>query len=208
MPRINAASIDEHRRVTRRALLDGAHDLFGRLGYAETTLGDVAAHAGLGRTTFYDYFSDKEDLLASLVEELLPKVFAAMIGELPPSLPPRDELAALVFMMVEFVVSDPVFGLILHTDVPRLGPEAQQRIGASHQNLISEFARIYRTGVAAGQFRKMPFDLAGHFILDVVMSGARTLLNGKEPKKRFHEVADETVRFLLGGLAAGPTAST
>ena len=46
----------------------------------------------------------------------------------------------------------------------------------------------------------MPFDLAGHFILDVVMSGARTLLNSKEPKKRFHQVADETVRFLFGGL--------
>jgi AcrR family transcriptional regulator len=201
MPRISAPSIDQHRRATRAALLAGAHDLFGRLGYVETTLGDIAAHAGIGRTTFYDYFVDKDDLLASLVEESLPRVFEAMIEEIPRELSPRDQLAGLVVSMVEFVVSDPVFGLILHRDVPRLRPEAQRRIAACHQNLITEFAHLYSQGVAAGVFRGMAFDLAGRFILDVVMSGARTLLGSAEPKQRFHQVADETVRFLFGGLS-------
>ncbi len=169
----------------------------------ETTLGDIAAHAGIGRTTFYDYFVDKEDLLASLVEESLPEVFATMIDEIPRTMSWRDQLAGLAVSMVEFVVSDPVFGLILHQDVPRLGPEAQRRIAVTHQNLITEFARIYRLGVEAGEFRDMPFDLAGHFIIDVVMSGARTMLKSEEPKQRFHEVAEETVRFLLGGLGTG-----
>ena len=201
MPKIQGASIDEHRRMTRRALLTGAHDLFGRLGYVETTLGDIAAHAGVGRTTFYDYFTDKEDLLACMVEDSLPEVFASLISEIPRSLPSRDQLGALVVSMVEFVVTDPVLGLILHRDVPRLSPEAQRRIGASHQNLITEFARIYREGMVAGELREVPFDLAGHFIFDVAMSGARTLLNSPEPKQRFHEVANETVRFLLDGLS-------
>ncbi len=202
MPRIKAATIHEHRRATRQAIFEGAHDLFGRHGYVETRLGDIADHADIGRSTFYDYFTGKEDLLASLVEESLPEVFDKMIAEIPRSLPSRDQLAALVVSMVEFVVSDPVFGLILHRDVPRLSQTAQRRIAASHQNLITEFARLYQEGIDANEFRRMPFDLAGHFILDVVMSGARTLLNSKDPKQRFHDVADETVRFLLGGLGA------
>lgn len=200
MPRIRAATIEEHRRDTRAALLAAAHDLFGRIGYADTTLGDIADHAGIGRTTFYDYFADKDDLLASLVEETLPEVFQGMIDEIPTELGPRQQLAGLAVAMVEFVVTDPVLGLVLHQDVARLGAEAQRRIAATHQDLIIEFARMYREGVEAGEFRLMPFDLAGHFIIDVVMSGARTMLRSKEPKQRFHEVADVTVGFLLGGL--------
>jgi AcrR family transcriptional regulator len=201
MPRINAPTVDEHRRETRRALLDGAFDLFGRIGYSETTLGDVADHAGVGRTTFYDYFSSKDDLLALLVEETLPAVFEGLVGEVPRSLSATEQLGALVVSMVEFVTTDPVFGLPLHRDLPRLQPEAQRRIRATHDALISEFARIFREGVAAGEFRDIPIDLASHFLLDVVMAGARAVFNASEPKQRFHEVADETVRFLVGGLS-------
>ena len=201
MPRIKASTIEEHRQNTRRALFSAAHDLFGRLGYSGTTLGDIADHAGIGRTTFYDYYVDKDDLLASLVEESLPQVFETMIRDIPGHLPRRQQLAALAVSMVEFVATDPVFGVILHQDVPRLSPEAQRRIAATHRNLITEFARIYGEGVREGEFRQMPFDLAGHFMIDVVMSGARTMLRSEEPKQRFHEVADETVAFLLGGLS-------
>ena len=202
MPRISAALIEEHRETTRRALFDAALELFARQGYVETTLGALADHAGIGRTTFYDYFTDKDDLLASLVEEYLPAVFESMIEEIPRSLSLRDRLAALVVSMVGFVATDPVFGVILHRDVPRIGPVAQRRIAAAHQNLITEFARLYREGVEAADFRKMPHDLAGRFVLDVVMSGARTLIRSGAPAERFQEVAEETSRFLLGGLSA------
>lgn len=200
MPRISAATVDEHRQLVRRAIFEGALDLFARLGYVETTLGDIADHAGIGRTTIYDYFADKEDLLASLVEDRLPEVFDEMVGAIPRSLSYRDQLGALTVSMVEFVVVDPVLGLILHREVPRLSAAAQDRIRASHQNIIAEFGRIYHEGITAREFRTLPFDLAGHLIFDVAMSAARTLLASKEPKQRFHEIADEAVAFLLGGL--------
>lgn len=200
MPRISATNLDEHRQMVRQTIFDGAEDLFARRGYVETTLGDIADYAAIGRTTLYDYFSDKEDLLACLVEERLPEVFEAMVRAIPRSRSYHEQLGALTVSMVEFVVADPVLGLILHREVPRLSTKAQDRIRASHQEVIIEFGRIYGEGVAAGEFRAMPFDLAGHFILDVVMSSARTLLASKEPKQRFHEIADEAVALLLGGL--------
>lgn len=203
MPRINAATVDDHRRATRRALLEGALDLFGRLGYANTTLGDIADHAAIGRTTFYDYFASKEDLLASLVEDMLPDMFDRLLDGIPANLPAPERLGALVVAMVEFVATDPVFGLTLHRDLPRLSPDTQRRIGATHRRLTFEFSQIFAEGIAEGQFRDLPLDLAGHFMLDVVMSGARSVFASAEPKQRFHEVADETARFLIGGLSAG-----
>ena len=69
MPKIRAASIDEHKELTRRSLLDAAYRVIDEAGSAEVPLGEIALSAGVGRTTFYDYFDDRDDVIASLVEE-------------------------------------------------------------------------------------------------------------------------------------------
>ena len=63
---------------TRSALLDGAKRLFGDFGYARTSHADIAVEADIGRTTFYEHFASKEDLLVQLVQRDLP----ALIDEI------------------------------------------------------------------------------------------------------------------------------
>lgn len=48
---------------TRQALISAATELFGRYGYDETTVADIAAHAEIGTRTFFSYFTSKEELL-------------------------------------------------------------------------------------------------------------------------------------------------
>jgi len=61
-------------RQTRQALADAARQLFAQRGFHGTTLADITSAAGKSPAAFYRYFSDKEDLLASLAEELLSEV--------------------------------------------------------------------------------------------------------------------------------------
>jgi AcrR family transcriptional regulator len=201
MPRINAATVEEHKRITRLSLLEAAEALFSRLGYDGASHADIAAFAGIGRTTFYDYFDDKEDLLATLVEERLPGVLAEMIAAVPRNLPHRERLGALVVALVEFVVNEPVLGLTLHQDVSKLAPGAQVRIREAHRDLISELAVLYRGGVDEGSFRLLPTDLAGNLIQESVMAAAAVIIRSEDPKSRFHEVADEAASYVLKGLA-------
>ncbi len=93
-----------------------------------------------------------------------------------------------------------MLGLQLHQGLPALAPATQRRIAAAHRTLSSEFGRIYRTGVDEGVFRAIEPDLAGMFVQDLTMAAAKTLMALTEPKERLHEVADELVAFLLGGL--------
>lgn len=51
------------RERTRQALIDAATELFGRRGYDETTVADIAARAEIGTRTFFSYFPSKEELL-------------------------------------------------------------------------------------------------------------------------------------------------
>lgn len=61
--------------VRRDALLQAAHDLFSRHGFADTRMDDVAAAAGVSKGTVYLYFPTKEALFAALLRrDVLPRV--------------------------------------------------------------------------------------------------------------------------------------
>lgn len=201
MPRIRAASIDEHKALTRSALLVAARDLIEADGTSEISLGEIALAAGVGRTTFYDYFTDREDVIASLVEEELPVVLDQLIQSVPTSLPIAERLAALAVATIEFVATDRVFGVILHREAGRMGLEAQTRIRASHAQLSRELTGLYLEGAKLGLFRTMPVVIAGRLIQDTVMSGARLLILGAAD---IDEVVVHVRRFLLGGLGFEP----
>jgi AcrR family transcriptional regulator len=203
MPRIRAASIDEHKALTRSALLASAKALIAEAGTAELPLGEIALAAGVGRTTLYDYFVDRDDLIATLVEAELPGVIDGLIASGPASGSPGERLVDLAGRTVEFVANDPVLGLILHREVGRMGLDAQQRIRAAHSQLAEAMTGLYDEGVMAGELRAMPPDLAGRFIQDTIMSAARSVISARDPQERTPTVIIHLREFLLGGLRKG-----
>jgi AcrR family transcriptional regulator len=200
MPRIQADTVAEHKQLVRRRLLAAATDLFAELGYEETTFADLAAEAGVGRTTIYEYFRDKDDLLATLVEEELPATIDTMVAALPVGVPTVERLEALVRALVEFVATDPTLGYLLHREVPKLGLEARARVGAAHRGLVGEFIELLRAGVAEGVLRPIPLDVMGHLVQDLVMSGAQLLIDAPNPSQRLTEVTDAVVEVTFGGI--------
>ena len=202
MPRIRAENIEAHKELQRREILEATHALLAEGGSADIPLGDVAARVGIGRTTLYEYFRDRDDLIASLVEETLPGVIADLIAGIPGGLGTEDRLRRLIRATVEFVVDDPVLGLILHRELPRLSTEAQERIRVAHSELSREMGSLYMAGVTEGRFRAMAPDLAGRFIQETIMSAARTIIDAADPAQRLAEVLDATEAFLSGGLSA------
>lgn len=202
MPRIQADTVAEHKQLIRKRLLDAATELFADMGYEQTTFADLAAEAGVGRTTIYEYFRDKEDLLASLVEEELPATFDAMLATLPADVPTVDRLEALVRALVEFVATDPTLGYLLHREVPKLTGEARDRTEAAHTALIGEFVGLLSVGVAEGSLRALPLDVMGRLVQDCVMSGAKVLIDAPNPSERLGEVTDAVVAVVFGGIRA------
>ncbi|WP_114424210.1 TetR/AcrR family transcriptional regulator [Nocardioides houyundeii] len=71
MPKIQAATVAEHRGRQVRALLDAARALLAETGQAPA-LGAVGARAGLARSSVYQYFDSREDLLAAVVADVFP----------------------------------------------------------------------------------------------------------------------------------------
>lgn len=195
-----ADNLTEHKSQVRQQVLTAAQYLFERDGYELTSLGSIAAEVGIGRTTLYEYFTDKEDLVATLVEETLPGV----IDELVTSVTTEDRRARFVELavgMVDFISNDPVLGLLLHTEVPRMSADAQQRVAVAHQGLSAEFGSVYRAGVEAGVLRMLPPRLVGRFVQDIIMSAARAVIASDDPKASSPEITEAMVSVLLDGFA-------
>ena len=55
-------------RHTRGTILEAAARLFAEQGYQATSVGDVAAAAGVSLGTVYQYFRDRSDLVAALLQ--------------------------------------------------------------------------------------------------------------------------------------------
>lgn len=201
MPRIRAESIAEHKELTRRQILEAAQEVIAEVGSAEISLGEIASAVGIGRTTLYEYFSDRDDVIASMVEAELPGVVADLLAGVPSGLPAAERLAEVAERTVRFVATDPVLGLILHREVGRLSGSAQQRIRVAHADLVTEVAAVYRAGVESGDLRPLPVDLAGRFIQDTIMSAARAVIAAPDPEGRLPEIVAAMRDFLLGGLA-------
>lgn len=56
--------------ATRNKLIDAARHAFGTVGYANISLDDLTAQAGLTRGALYHHFGNKEGLLAAVIERI------------------------------------------------------------------------------------------------------------------------------------------
>ncbi|MDI1466220.1 helix-turn-helix domain-containing protein [Catellatospora sp. KI3] len=73
MPRIQAATVAEHRSLQRRALLDAARDILASGAPEAPSLSAVAQRAGLARSSVYQYFKSREDLLDAVIADMFPR---------------------------------------------------------------------------------------------------------------------------------------
>jgi AcrR family transcriptional regulator len=77
---------------TRATLVETGRDLFGRAGYAETSIEEIAAAAGVTKGAFYHHFSGKDDLFREVYEQVQREVTEAVA----PSFLETDAWDALV----------------------------------------------------------------------------------------------------------------
>src|SRR5262245_19493736 len=100
----------QHHELSRAQLLDAAEEVFGRKGFYETTLKEVAELAEFSVGSVYSFFENKEDLFRQIFlrrgEEFLPGMHEIVDG----GGDPVDQLHGLVDFEVGFVRQHPRFG--------------------------------------------------------------------------------------------------
>lgn len=202
MPRIRAENIRIHKEKTRRDLLASAATQFARYGYQDTSLADIAAEVGVGRTTVYEYFADKEAVLVTLVEETMPPVVDAIVGSIPDGIGARESLSLLIKGHLEFIADDTNVAVLIMRETPKLSPSAQEQIRKTHRRLELAILDTCRRGSESGEFVAMDAKAAAELVNALVVWAARNLLRRREPRRALADVTDTVLSLLFDGVVA------
>ena len=93
---------------SRTAILSGAKIVITEVGSYESNMNDIAARAEVSRATVYNHFSDKEEMMLSLVESEIRRLY-----ELAKKAPTKRD--ALYILSVE-ISQDPALRKMVQTD--------------------------------------------------------------------------------------------
>jgi AcrR family transcriptional regulator len=197
MPKINASSIDEHKELTRAALLEAGATSFVNHGLAGTSFAALADDAGIARTTVYEYFPNKEAVLADLIEERLPPIVDRIIDDLPKG-SPVDRLAEILQRSFAMVGRYPVEATLLFRVSRELSKPERDVAWSVFDRIRVEMVRLCHEGIETGVFRDMDPRSLGRIMADHLVGGI------DEISARGEEVADVVVKsrieFLRHGL--------
>jgi AcrR family transcriptional regulator len=134
MPKISAPTVAEHRESQRRALLEAAEGIIRESGVAAVNPRTVGERAGLARSSFYEYFPSRDDLLAAVAVQAF-DAWAAEVDAAVAAVPPgRARIHAYVDATLR-MTADGKHGLATGLRDADLSPTSYDAIMAMHDSL-------------------------------------------------------------------------
>src|ERR1700677_2037375 len=139
----------------RQRILEVAKEAFARSG-ANTSLDDIAKHAGVGAGTLYRHFPTRDDLLEAVYRTEVEKL-AAEERKLSEALPPIEALRAWMLLFVDHIATKQIIAPALNTFVG--GPSKLYE--ASRAQITGAIHALVKRSIESGDIRRDldPFDL-------------------------------------------------
>ena len=180
----------------RRAIFDAAAHLFRQKGFAGTSMREIAAAAGMGKSTLYDYFPTKDDILLFMVTTTSGDVTrqAQAIAALP--LPPDVRLRRIIAMELDYLQANRNLLADLGSEVQSLGPAAQQRTQELRYAYQDTVRAVVQEGIDRGCFRPVDALLAARLLINSLLS----VLYTSRPTGSHDEMLEQTLAIFLEGL--------
>ena len=197
MPKIRAATLAEHRRLQRDALLEAARALLSEGGTEALTFPALAARTGLARSSVYEYFRSR----AAVVEELCAVDFPAWSTEIADAVALADTPAGRVEAYVRAqlaLAGDPRHRALAAISAGELDDAARERIRASHGRFVALVVS------ALAELGHAQPGLTASLVQGMVQAAVKRLELGaaEDPGA----ITEATVALVLRGVADAPAA--
>lgn len=186
MPRIDAPTVAEHRRMRHRSVVESAAELLMRSGATAVTPAAVAEAAGLARSSVYQYFPTSNELVSGAVEEVFRRYTDYVVRSVAEVSGSRQE-RLVAYVRASFAALDlgvwPALGLAAD-----LTPEYRERMAALHLGLARPLAAILEDAEEP--------TIDSILALGVIQSGVVMVQRGLDTE----DTIDRTLSFLCGAL--------
>jgi AcrR family transcriptional regulator len=153
----------------RERLLETAIGMFAQKGYAGTSVREIAERAGVSKPVLYYYFNSKEGLFLSILEmaeNLQKQLLAEVLNSQGTAI---DRLLMLYRRIYEEVEAHPSFYKMIHGLIfgpPQGAPDYD--FTRYHRHMIDAIRKIYNTGLAVGEVKKIDADDVAYLVLSLI----------------------------------------
>lgn len=193
----------ERQEWQRRYIQERAMNVFAASGYHGTTMEQVAEAAEVSKGTLYNYFSSKEDLFASLIEQGIDGLFR-MVDEVVAAGGSIQEMTQrLVLHFFEFFESGLGMHRILLSETDRFGTSHQKTLRelmkSRRQAFIERVANLIQIGQQRGVVRPGDPVRAASVVINILFSEIMLdAMRGQDA--HYSEGAEEITVYILGAL--------
>ena len=192
------------RDFRRDQIMDTARRLFGERGTTDVSMDEIAAEAGVARSTVYVYFANRDDLLRACVQSMYDRLQDTIALVVDDGAPPVERLRGLILGLLERIDESPDFFRLAMATQATAGSAGSAAVGGALMMIGLDMIRVLEelvvAGVAAGDFRSDLDPERAVVLVGQQIYGALSVRAGEPEPVPAQQAADEICRFVCRGL--------
>ena len=192
------------RDFRRDQVIEVARRLFGERGTTDVPMDEIAAEAGVARSTVYVYFANRDELLRACLKGMHNQLLEDIAQTWEEDAEPVHRLERLIQGMLERIDDDPAFfrlALMTQGTVIQGGEAVGTELALIGLNIARLIHDLYVEGVASGIFRDIDPDVAVNLVGQQIY-GAMAVRAGETFPDPAPTAAGIICTFILRGLGA------
>lgn len=187
---------EEEQARRRKEIFHASVHLFLSKGFNETSMREIAEAAGIGKSTLYDYFPSKDDILLSFVEDELQTLTEEVNKIAHQKIGAQEKLRQMMFAYMDYLAANEDFYMKLSYQVQRLAQESLERIQRQRHTLQDMVRGTIEEGIQEGCFRPVDSLLATRVIFTALTPAVYTT----RPSGSRQQMMEEAFTLMLKGI--------
>lgn len=184
--------------VTRsQQILDAAAVVFSNTGYHRARIEDIAARAGIGKGTVYEYFESKRQLYEETIFHVLGKYYLLAQQYINEVDDPVGKLKNLIDLQVLLLRKNANIATLFIKNSGDIHREMLERLMAFRKKVLGLVEGIIKEGIETGVFRPVDPYLAAILFMGVVQeAGAITYKGSKISDQKLNTMLE----YMINGI--------
>lgn len=187
---------EEEQAKRRREILNAAIHVFLKKGFQEISMREIAETAKMGKSTVYDYFKTKNEIMVFVFEEELIDLTSRAQKIAMQKTGADKRLRQIMEMHLGFLMENRSLFMRLSIEAQRLRLESQKRIQNGRYVYQDLLKGLVEEGIRAGTFRRVDSLLTARLLVNTMMP----VVFSSRPTGTPQEMLKEAMDIFLKGI--------